>query len=299
MRGFVRPSRRALLIGGLISVGAGMAEAANSEPTISIQIVAASHARSVAFEVVKPPGKPMGSIIFSHGAFSSPAKYRALTGAWAKAGFTVISPLHVDSTDHPNSKDYNQIAVWRTRVEDMQLAITAAQALKPSVPILAAGHSYGALGALALGGSRVADLETKKAESHKSVAIKAVIAFSPPGFMPGFVAADAHAALSVPLLVQTGTKDVLPGFIDDYRMHLAAFETSPPGSKFSLVLEGVDHYFGGIICRPELPGPKQTERFADAVAISTEFATSVVSPPASLTLSRWMNKSPAIQLEWR
>jgi dienelactone hydrolase len=299
MRGFVGPSRRSLLIGGLLSSGAGMAEAAKTKPSIATQTVIAANARSVALEVVKATRKPIGAIVFSHGAFSSPAKYRALTEEWGKAGFTVISPLHVDSTDHPNTKDYSQIAVWRTRVEDMELAIAAAKALKPVVPILAAGHSYGALGALALGGSRVADLETKQAGSHKNAAIKAVIAFSPPGFMPGFVGTDAHAALNVPTLVQTGTKDVLPGFIDDYRMHLAAFETSPPGSKFGLVLEGVDHYFGGIICRPELPGPKQTERFADAVAISAEFARSIISPPASLTLSRWMNKSPAIRLEWR
>jgi hypothetical protein len=37
-----------------------------------------------------------------------------------------------------------------------------------------------------------------------------------------------------------------------------------------LVLEGVDHYFRGAICRPELPGPPQLAELDLAAAVSID-----------------------------
>jgi hypothetical protein len=57
-----------------------------------------------------------------------------------------------------------------------------------------------------------------------------------------------------------------------WKTHLAVFDAAQAnGGRYALVLEGVDHYFGGLICRYEAPGPKRYDRLADANRISTQF----------------------------
>jgi hypothetical protein len=53
--------------------------------------------------------------------------------------------------------------------------------------------------------------------------------------------------------------------------HLAAYDDAHPGDKYALVLDGVDHYFGGLICEPDMPGPPQSAQLADAIRLSTAF----------------------------
>jgi hypothetical protein len=104
--------------------------------------------------------------------------------------------------------------------------------------------------------------------------VRASIAFSPPGPGLGLIDRPGYATLGTPALVQTGTLDVPPGATaaDAWRGHLAAYEApAANGARYGLVLEGVDHYFGGLICRPELPGPKQRAQFDVAVAWSLAF----------------------------
>ena len=37
------------------------------------------------------------------------------------------------------------------------------------------------------------------------------------------------------------------------------------------MLDGVDHYFGGAICRYDLPGPPQVAELEQAIAVSRDF----------------------------
>jgi hypothetical protein len=57
----------------------------------------------------------------------------------------------------------------------------------------------------------------------------------------------------------------------DFHTHLIAYDAAPPGDKYALVLDGVDHYFGGLICKADAPGPPQTAGLLAAVAVSTDF----------------------------
>jgi hypothetical protein len=94
------------------------------------------------------------------------------------------------------------------------------------------------------------------------------LAFSPPGAMAPLIDAKGYSGLAVPALIQTGTADIPPG-ADGWTSHLLAFESAPTrGDRFGLVLDGVDHYFGGAICRPELPGPRQLAQLDRAAALS-------------------------------
>ena len=220
--------------------------------------------RPLRLTVVRPAGPVRARVAFSHGAFSSPDKYRPLLEGWAARGLLVAAPLHVDSTDHPDRAAYDQVGVWTSRLEDQRAALDWL-AGDGEEGLAAAGHSFGALLALAAGGAVVA-----APVSPRDLRAKAVVALSPPPATPGLISAEGFAGLEAPALIQTGDADVLPGFVDDWRMRLLAWEAAWPGDKHSLVLEGVDHYFGGLICRPELLGPRQEAGFAEAVAASAD-----------------------------
>ena len=211
----------------------------------------------------EPEGKARGSIFFGHGAASAPWKYEALFAHWTRAGFSVLAPLHVDSSDHPDRAKFAGLTSWAARIEDMR-AVTAAIA-EPHY--IAAGHSYGAMAALALGGATPLLPEGVAGPIADSRA-RMVLAFSPPGAMPPLIDGPGYAELAVPALIQTGTADIPPG-ASDWNGHLLAYETpTPGGDRFALVLDAVDHYFGGAICRPELPGPKQLAQLDRAAALS-------------------------------
>lgn len=210
-----------------------------------------------------------GTILFSHGALSAPHKYRALIDPWVTAGFDVWAPLHVDSTDYPDTVKFPGLASWRARLEDMRAVAEHVGARH----YIAAGHSYGALVALTLGGAQAAT-PVGWAGPLADPNVRASVAFSPPGPAMGLIDAAGYAALRVPALIQTGTADVPPGALstEAWRTHLAAYEAAPAnGNRYALVLDKTDHYFGGLICRPELPGPKQVAQFDIAVARSLAF----------------------------
>lgn len=215
-----------------------------------------------------PRGRARAVLTFSHGAGSAPWKYVPWTQAWVAAGYRVVAPLHVDSTDHPETARFAGFRSWQARIEDMR-AISAdlAQAY------VATGHSYGGLTALVQGGAEAVVPEGISGPLRDPQA-KAAVAFSPPAPIPGLIDAKGYATLAVPALIQTGTADVPPGVTqpEGWRVHLAPYEAAAPGgSRYALVLDGVDHYFGGEICRPELPGPKQTAQVQEAARLSLLF----------------------------
>ena len=231
------------------------------EPTINKLSVGD---RDISVWVWQPAGKSKGVILFSHGNASAPWKYDPLIQPWVAAGFAVYGPLHVDSTDHPHHDQYKGMDSWRTRLEDMQLlADTYGQN-----GYIAAGHSYGALTALVKGGAN-ALVPEGVASPTADPRVSLVLAFSPPPAIPGFIDKQGYAGLAVPALIQTGTKDIPMGGANDWTGHLDAYEMSAAsGDHYALILEGVDHYFGGAICRPELPGPKLIDELKQASDIS-------------------------------
>jgi predicted alpha/beta-hydrolase family hydrolase len=216
-----------------------------------------------------PRGRPLGTIAFSHGAASAPWKYDRLIGPWVKAGYIVLAPLHVDSTDHPRTAAYKGLASWKARIEDMRVL-----SRHIGGPYIAAGHSYGGLTALTLGGAQAVVPEGVTSPLRDPAAI-AVVAFSPPAPIPVLITTAGYGAIAVPALIQTGTADLLPGMDPDgegWRSHLAAYEAATPGgNRYAMVLDGVDHYFGGAICEPTRPGPPKLREIARAADVSTLF----------------------------
>ncbi|RZF66011.1 alpha/beta fold hydrolase [Sphingomonas populi] len=260
-------SRRTLLAAGL---GAALIPArgfaVGAEPNKIV--LQAPGGRTVEVWHWLPTGKRRGTMTFSHGAASAPWKYAKLMGPLAAAGYEIFAPLHVDSTDHPRTKDFPGFASWKARIEDMRVVSAAISAPR----FIAAGHSYGGLMALTQGGAQAMMPEGLKG-AQRDPRVTAVVAFSPPGIMPGLISAEGYAKLAVPALIQTGDQDVPIGGTDPagWRAHLAAYEAAAPGGdRYALVLAGVDHYFGGEICRA-LPGPPQSAQLEQASALADLF----------------------------
>jgi hypothetical protein len=251
----------------LALAGAIIAPAAGAATESSIRLTTASGRQSTV-SVWRGRGRSRGTILFSHGAASSPNKYPALVDAWTRAGYVVWAPLHVDSIEHPETARYAGFASWSARIEDLRALATHVEAKE----VIAAGHSYGALVALALGGV-AAEQPAGVLGPLRISKVQAVIAFSPPAPVPGLITAEGYKTLAVPALIQTGDRDNPPGTpADGWKLHLLPYEAAAPGgNRYALVLEGVDHYFGGGICKFDLPGPAQTAQLHTAAEISTVF----------------------------
>ncbi len=226
-------------------------------------------------------------IAFSHGAFAAPDRYSALLEPLAAAGFIVIAPMHIDSEDYPRAQGEPERpphpVTWATRNEDFALALDppgplrellakSGLALDPERRI-ALGHSYGGLIAQLPGGALAFEPDGTQV-SRANPAVDAVIAWSPPGAMPGLMAQEGWASLTAPSLTITGTADILPGFIDDWQAHTASHEHAPQGRRALWVGEGIDHYFGGVFGRVKPPSERERALFDRALATTLHFIES-------------------------
>lgn len=223
-------------------------------------------------------GGPYPLVAFSHGAFSAPERYAALLRAIAASGFVVVAPLHIDSELlNTGGQPPPHAETWSTRKADLRLvadAVPAIEAVLAGVKItavdegyLVAGHSYGAFIAQVLAGATAIG-----EDASVDRRIEGVIAFSPPGPLPGFIADDAWDGLSVPQLLITGTADVLPGFLDDWKLHTLAYQRAEAGQQWLWVGKDVDHYFGKLIGRLSSDISLQKDQFAEALAVTQQFA---------------------------
>lgn len=261
----------------------------------STQTLSAAEGREVSVRVLHPAPRCQrcGLIVFSHGANASPARYDALLTAWAKGGWVVVAPLHVDSEDHPNRARYQQSDSLRLRLADYDLAIASFGGKTPAVvlpgveatgDVIAAGHSYGALIAQIAGGARL-DAGFAALSTRAPLPI-AVVAISPPGPIPDYVSRAGWSQIKVPQLVVSGTTDVLPGIAPEWNLHMASYEAAPAGKAYALVFDRMDHYFNGAYGRLQP---------IDAIA---EHAVKMLNTEVLRFAKAMHDRDPAMADEW-
>lgn len=202
------------------------------------------------------PKEVKGVVLFSTGHGSWPERYEAAVSAWQAAGFAVIAPLHVDSMHHPDREKFDRAASFGERIADLKAASAYAARAWPGKPVIAAGHSFGTLAALCLGGGLT------HIGNFRDPAVKGVLGFSSPGRIPGLVAPQAYATDALPMLIVTGDQDLVPGLVADWHDHLFPVQSSPAGDKFAVAYDGAAH---DLIGRPDDPN------FASAIAASIRF----------------------------
>lgn len=261
--------RRSLL--GLIA-GLPLAKSAIAAAVIQApirNIIATEDGRKLEVSSWRPAGKTAATILFSHGFASAPRHYIPIISAWVAAGYEVHAPLHMDSREHAHHKTLQGMDSWAARIQDMR-ALSANHGTDHA----AIGHSYGGLTALAMGGAsalRPDGIEGPLRDNRT----KCAFAFSPPGPTPSLIDKAGYGSIAVPAFIQTGTRDVLPGSVDEaesWRSHLSAFAAGPAQEeRYGLILADVDHYFGGLICDPAKTGSDQSSALHIAIRASLEF----------------------------
>ena len=180
------------------------------------------------------PAAIRGVVLFSTGFGSWPERYARLIDLLTAQGFAVLAPLHVDSTHNPDRAKFDERQIFLERLADLRAASAHAAAHFPGKPVVAAGHSFGSLMSLCLGGALAYLMPLR------NPAVKAVLAFSTAGKVPGLIRPTAYSSMAVPLMLVTGSRDVVEGFVTDPADHLFPAETDPAGS-FALVVDGGDH----------------------------------------------------------
>ena len=274
----------------MVLIGAGAAlpaclggRLAGEQPAPRVETLTLPHpdGRQSEYRIVVPAGGSAWPVVlFSHGANSSNADYDGFWLPWAARGHLVIGANHIDTGPPATQRKVGHGELWRSRVADALLpvrdrapfdALAARQGARLEWQrVCAAGHSFGAVVAQALAGATLAESPGDLSALRDGTArVAACIALSPPGTLAGFVPADAWESVRVPSLLQTGDRDVLPGFVDDWHLRTVGFAGRP--DRWTLVGHGVDHYFGGLICRRRPDAEAELPALRQSAALTGDF----------------------------
>ena len=80
--------------------------------------------------------------------------------------------------------------------------------------------------------------------------------------------------VSVPAFYTTATEDIIMLPDTTWDWHKDGFRYAPPGDKYLLVLNGADHYLGGIVGRDDL---KMNPRARDYLSLTNGLTTAFLS----------------------
>lgn len=221
--------------------------------------VTVSNGRVVTYSIWRP-ATVRAAIVFSHGQGGRPQNYEALTSVYRDAGILIAAPLHVDSQVHPRRTEFDRTSGFRARCEDMIAGFTLLGSMAADAPKAVSGHSYGALMSLITGGGLPPAIPGPLAP------VKAMVAFSSAGRVPGLINEHSYSGLTAPTLMVTGDQDtVQDAGITNWRDHLYPFETSPAGDKMALVYAGGYHNLIGGQAPAGASGPDAMRNAADYI----------------------------------
>ena len=252
------------------------------EPTLTDEVISltTNKGRTITARVLTPDGCiscPL--VIFSHGANSTYGRYDSLLLPLAKSGYRIAAPNHTDSEDHPSRAEYTPADWLPTRLEDYNM-IAARYETNYRI---AAGHSFGAMIAQIAGGAELS-LPVKIDPAYKP---NAVLAYSPPGPIPNYIGPQGWSKVSVPSLVTTGTKDIVPMMAEEWEAHLVSYDSSPPNISFALIYENMDHYMNGAYGRETQDVTEERERALNHMVDTSVFFMSKLQTNGKVSPEDW------------
>ena len=228
--------RRSLLAGGLAG-GAALtfpraAFAAAAKPSVTeLQVSPTRKTRLFAWT----PAVARGVLLFSHGHGSWPERYALLADWLTGQGYAVMAPVHVDSMRYPDRDRFTREASFGERIADLAAVAGAAAEGHPGLPLGVVGHSFGTLSALCMAGGLAS------VASFRVPAVKTVVGFSSPGKVPGLITDASYASVETPVMIVTGTQDIVPGLVTDPADHLLAVTAGKGMPRYGLTLAGGTH----------------------------------------------------------
>jgi len=262
---------------------------------------------------------PKASVVFCHGLGASARQYEELSRAWAKFGYFVVHPAFSDSIgavaaaeeelgldpeagdlenwmEIPNVRErmfeiLHTPSYWLERTEivsrvldgmDAIMASTCGNPTQP-IPMSIAGHSFGAYTSQLFAGAEI-DVPGRNTCRFRDDRLKAAILLSTQGRDQQGLRDGSWDAMTGPVLNVTGTLD-RGAKNQDWVWKSEPYELAPPGGKYLAVIDGADHYLGGMtLADPKAGLPDQrdavsqlTLAFLDAYAMDDEHAMSWLS----------------------
>lgn len=219
--------------------------------------------RDIPLTLYPAAGRQRGVVIFSHGGGSNPARYTPLVQWLQREGFATVAPTHSDSLAMKAPVPGTSQKALLNRLEDMAVAADVAARRYPALPIIAAGHSYGSVIALARAGA------LGKIGSKPDPRVRGVLAFSTPQ-LTGLSAPEDYDTVIVPVMVVSGTKDMGPTDTDA-RTNLWPVENAGRNARYGVWVDGGTHDAAGDT-RQLLPVAPYLRAFLHSIT-GTEGAT--------------------------
>jgi dienelactone hydrolase len=249
-------------------------------------------------------GTSLPVILFAHGFGGSMTSEDPLVDRWTANGFIVIQPTFLDSaTLGITPADPRYPDIWKTRIDDLERALTDIDVLLAAIPgltervdldrLAVAGHSWGGQSIGMLLGARVIGADGKPGASRRNPRIKAAVMLATTGIggddlTPfaqqnfSFMSPDFDE-LDIPSLVVAGDHDQSmlstrgpDWFTDVY------FQS--PGAQHLLTLFGAEHSLGGIT------GYRVTETTDEnpaAVALLAETSVAFLQRALGIDATAW------------
>lgn len=180
-------------------------------------------------------------ILFSPAFGGTNDGYVGLSSYWASNGYVVIRVGHNDRGTPGDQAE----ADWRNRTRDLSFVLDSLGALQDRYPELkgkidaakvgVAGHAYGAHTAMLIGGART----FPGSASYADARVRAIVAMSPQGPADAIgLTRESWATLRLPALFLTGSEDRGAGETQTPEWKREAFQLSPDGDKWLVVIEG-------------------------------------------------------------
>lgn len=286
------------LIFGLVLAGLMACAAEIYEPRApALQVVAddsvvlaAAGDRPMPLKIFYPvDGGPYPLIVLSHGTFSSIHRYDLVAEFWAGQGYVVVLPQHMDAEYGVKPSSYEVMQnVIRTRVADMSLVLDELDNIEARVPgvagkiarddYVAAGHSIGTQVAMLVTGARFRTEFNGEIMASPENRYRALILVSDPGKMR-LMPPDTWVASAVPTFMATGTDDFglmgSRGAPTEGQTEILPASNDMGVRRYELLLDGGDHYFGGLIQKDVKKGKPDHEGLTIFNATSTAFLDAV------------------------
>jgi dienelactone hydrolase len=197
---------------------------------------------------------PFPLIVWSHGAGGSKDNYLTLMEHWASYGYVTIQPTHSDSRSlAAKPSDPVSFRDWQNRPADISFILnslteieTVEAALKGMIDVKrigVGGHSFGANTAQFIGGARAFPIGGEKSFEDSRVTAVMLLSGQGPGEM---LTEKSWSSFKKPTFVMSGSADGPTRTGQPAEWRKKPYELSPPGDKYLVWVDGLDHGYGGI-----------------------------------------------------